>query len=260
MQHPAPRSPADLSGSLQRGLDILRALADGGPVSTASLARMQGVHRSTVTRLLQTLEESGFVARSDGGWTLGQKLIEVGAKALGRMSLRDQARPVMRDLAEQTRESVQLTVRSDDEMVVVEIVESPQAVRVGLELGRRAPLYSTATGKALLAYLPDEEVEGYLSRVTLVARTRHTLTDPHLLKADLARVRSLGYSVCDEENEEDVRFVGAPIFDTRGCAVAALVLGAPASRFSKEDIQSHGLQVRQAADRISSAIQLAVVR
>src|SRR5688500_8616674 len=111
-----------LSGSLDRGLAILIALG-AGEASAAELARRQGVHRSTVVRLLQTLEGSGFVARvgASGRWTLGPTVLSLGGRALGRVDLGGRARPTMERLAAATGESVQLTVRSGDDMVLVDV-------------------------------------------------------------------------------------------------------------------------------------------
>src|SRR5579884_4124554 len=214
MQQKCASDAERLSGSLERGLAILVALADHDEMSVSELAAAQGVHRSTITRLLQTLEEMSFVIRGDGNhWRIGPRFVEIGARALGQASLRDLARPIMRQLAEATNESVQLTIRSGDEMFVIDVVESSQAVRVGLPLGHRAPLYCTATGKALLAHVPESELEAYLDRIENNNHQNPPFPGRVAFLADLASVRSRGYAINDEEHLAGVRFVGAPIFD-----------------------------------------------
>jgi len=251
----ARQEPESLSGSLERGLKILRALADADGLSVSAIAASQGVHRTTAFRVLQRLEAEGFVARDGGLWSLGPTLVQIGARALGQLSLREEARPVMQRLAETSGESVQLTIRAGDDMMAVDAVESPQAVRVGLPLGNRAPLYCTATGKAILAHLPGDEVDEYLDRVRFEPRTRHTVLDKAVFRRQLAEVAAQGYAVNDEESIEGVVFVAAPVLETRGLPVAVLVLGAPAMRLRREDFARHGAMVRQAAAQISHALR-----
>lgn len=251
-----------LAGSLERSLAILRVVADADEesVSTADLVARQGVHRTTIVRLLHTLEAAGFVTRVVGGrWALGPSLIELGARALGKFSLRDLAKGVMQRLAEATNESIQLSIRSGDEMFLVDVVESSHAVRVGLPLGHRAPLYCTATGKAILAFLPEADVEAYLERVTFEPQTARTILDRDAFRRELARVRLDGYSTNDEEHFDGVRFVGAPVLEAMDRPIAALVLGGPSMRFTPEDFPRYGRMVRAAADEIAQTVRSGIV-
>lgn len=258
--HSSPSvDPDRLAGSLERSLAILHVLAEAEAesVATADLVAQQGVHRTTIVRLLRTLEAAGFVARAGSGrWALGPSLIALGARALGKFSLRDRAKAVMQRLAEATNESVQLCIRSGDEMFVVDVVESSHAVRVGLPLGHRAPLYCTATGKAILAFVPAAEVDAYLAGTLFAAQTARTVRDPAGFCRELERVRREGYSTNDEEHFDGVRFVGAPIMDATNRPIAALVLGGPSIRFSVDDFPPYGALVREAAREISQAMRL----
>lgn len=253
--------PDRLAGSLQRSLAILRFLGDNDEesVSIADLIASQDVHRTTIVRMLHTLESAGFVSRLAGGrWALGPTFIELGARALGKFSLRDHAKRVMQRLAEATNESIQLCIRSGDDMFVVDVVESSHAVRVGLPLGHRAPLYCTATGKAILAFLSEAEIDDYLGRTAFAPLTSRTIVDRDAFRRELADVRIDGYSTNDEEHCEGVRFVGAPVLDAVQRPIAALVLGGPSIRFSTTDFPRHGAMVRKAADEIGQTVRLGI--
>jgi DNA-binding IclR family transcriptional regulator len=219
------------TGMLQKGLILLEALGahpEGAGVS--QLAREVGFPVSTVHRLLGTLVECAFVSFDPGDrrYYLGLKIFELSNQVSLAKGLSEVALPAMRRLAEVTHESVFLAVRDGTELVYIERVEGTSSIQIRGAIGSRGPLYSTAQGKALLAFLPQPDRDEVLSRIHLERRARNTITDLARLREDLERTRARGHSLSDEENQEGVSAVGVPLMSNGGRPVAAMSVAAPA--------------------------------
>lgn len=240
--------------SLDRGLVLLEAFRAHATLSPAELSALLPVHRTSTSRLLRTLESHGFVARDPetGRYRLGPTVCELGGLALARLDVRAVARPLLEQLAAGTGETVQLLVRDGAGVVVVDGIESRQALKVGAVLGERRPLHATAAGKCFLAALPRAERQALLGDAALPRVTKQTIADPAVLEDELRRVRSQGYAVNDRESEPGARFVAAPITGADGEVVAALALGGPAGRLPLASMASLGRRVALVAARISA--------
>ncbi len=249
---------ADRDGvqSLERAAALLRALGEAGrPLSAGRLAEAVGLPRPTVYRLLHSLCALGLVAQSDRSFTIGAGVLWLAARRLEQLELRTVGRPVLAELRDRTGETVHLGVLEGGQVVYVEKVESPGPIRMASMVGRIVPAHSTALGKAMLAYLPREEVERILERHGLPRRTPNTITDPARLFQELATVRSRGFSLDNVENEEGIRCVGAAIFDHRGKVAGALSVSGSVTTISLERARRElGPLVREAAGRISEAM------
>lgn len=249
------RSPGAVQ-SLERAARLLRALGEAGrPLSAGELAAAVGLPRPTVYRLLQTLCAEGWVAQNGRSFVIGSAVLWLAARRLDQLELRTVGRPVLQELRDRTGETVHLGVLEGGRVVYVEKLESPGPLRMASMVGRIVPAHSTALGKAMLAYLPREEVEQVIQRHGLVRRTPHTITDPARLFQELAAVRARGFSVDNVENEEGIRCVGAPIFDHRGRVAGALSVSGSVATISLERARRElGPLVRDAARRISEAM------
>lgn len=231
--------------SMVNGLKVLETLASLQPVGVSSLARQLHLPKSTVQRCLVTLEEAGWIQSSNEGetrWSLTTKALTVGRRASPDLSLREAALPVMNDLAAITNETVYLAVREGNGSVLVERIDSTQPVRTYLPLGTRAPLHGPSTGKAILAYLPPEEIEAVLA-AGLERYTDRTLSDPRRLRRELDVIRAKGYAVNKGEWREDVAGVGAAVLSARRLPVAAVSISLPVTRLRPGDIPTLGAQV-----------------
>ncbi|MDI3280627.1 MAG: IclR family transcriptional regulator [Bacillota bacterium] len=240
--------------SVERALGILEAVADEGPLNLTELAERVALSPSTTYRLLQTMTRLGFIRhdRSTGRYRLGLKALKIGAVAIRQFDLRAVARPHLRQLVEQCNETANLVVLDGAEVVYVDQVECSNMVRMLAELGSRLPATCTGAGKAILAFLPPEELEHLLAEQPLVAYTPYTITAREEFQANLEAVRRRGYAVDNEERELGVRCVAAPIRDAAGKVVAAVSVSGPTARLSGEYIERHlGPLVREYADRIS---------
>ena len=256
---PAPKpdsAPADSKTPIQviermmKLLDVLARHAD--PVALKQLAAETGLHPSTAHRILGAMTQAGFVERSDAGiYRLGIRLLELGSLVKSRISLRETAMPFMLKLHAATGESVNLGVRTGDEIVYVERTSSGRAsVRVVHIVGARAPLHTTATGKLFLVEDGSERIRDYARRTGLPASTPASITTLPALEKELDRVRRHGVAFDLDEVEPGVRCIAAGIRDDDGELVAGLSLSTPSERFNPD----WAPLVRETADEISRAL------
>jgi DNA-binding IclR family transcriptional regulator len=238
---------------IERMMKLLEVLArNAQPVGLKSLAQASGLHPSTTHRILGAMVNDRVVERVDpGSYRLGIRLLELGNLVKARISVRDHALPLMRELHAQTGEAVNLSVRRDDEIVYIERTSSGRSLmRVVNILGARAPLHITAVGKLFLLEDGTEGLRGYAQRTRLPQFTRNTLTSVGALEKELERIRRNGYAVDNEEAEVGVRCIGAGVRDDSGAIVAGLSVSAPTDRMKST---WSGL-VRETAEKISRAI------
>jgi DNA-binding IclR family transcriptional regulator len=246
----AAKSSIQVIERMSKLLDVLAQHAQ--PVGLKRLAQGAGLHPSTTHRILTALAKDRLVERVDpGSYRLGIRLLELGNLVKGRISVREQALPFMRELHAATGEAVNLSVRHDDEIVYVERTSSGRALmRVVNIVGARAPLHSTAVGKLFLLEEGADGLRAYAQRTRLPQFTRNTLTSVPALEKELERIRRMGFAVDNEEAELGVRCIGAGVRDDSGALVAGLSVSAPAERMRPA---WSGL-VRDTAAKISRAI------
>lgn len=253
---PVPTAPADAKHPIQviermiKLLDVLSYYHD--PVSLKQLALETGLHPSTAHRILASMTACGFVDRADpGSYRLGIRLLELGNLVKSRINIRDSALPPMRELHERIGESINLGVRQGDEIVYVERTSSGRSsVRVVHLVGARAPLHVTAAGKLYLAEESAEKLREYARRTGLPGYTPTSITAVSQLEREIDRVRRHGIAFDNEEIEQGLRCIAAPVRDDSGELVAGLSVSAPAERYSPDWIPL----LRATADRISAAI------
>ncbi|MDK3158206.1 IclR family transcriptional regulator [Kamptonema cortianum] len=209
--------------SVAKALDILQLFSIEQPTLTLSeISRRMGIPKSTAHHLLLTMANYGFIEQTaDGAYAIGKEVIALTQAVRVNVELRDRAAPLLRALAETCSESVYLTVRDGDQVLYIYAVESSQRLLARTAVGDRAPLYCTSVGKAVLAFLPPEEVSAIYEGRVLPPFTRNTLTDFPALREDLLRTRARGYSVDNQEHELDTYCIGAPIFDGQGNVIGA---------------------------------------
>jgi len=232
----AGRGP-DFVQSLERGLAVIRAFdADSPHLTLSDVARATGLTRAAARRFLHTLVELGYV-RTDGRlFSLRPRVLELGYSYLSSLSLPELALPHMERLVEQVHESCSLAVLDGEEVVYVARVPTKRIMSVAISVGTRFPAYATSMGRVLLAHADPGWLEDYLSRVRMQQLTRRTVTDPAKLRTVLARIRSQGFSLVDQELEEGLRSMAVPVRDS-GAVVAAMNVSAHISRGSAEVIR-----------------------
>ncbi|MFK3984686.1 IclR family transcriptional regulator [Micromonospora sp. NPDC050397] len=233
----ASRSP-EFVQSLERGLAVIRAFDAVHPQLTLSeVARATGLTRAAARRFLLTLVELGYM-RTDGRlFSLRPRVLELGYAYLSSLSLPEVAQPHMEALVAQVHESCSMSVLDGDEVVYVARVPTKRIMAVAISVGTRFPAYATSMGRVLLAAQPADWLTGYLDTARLRPLTRRTITDPAKLRTALTRIGSQGFALVDQELEEGLRSLAAPIRGEDGSVIAALNVSAHASRGSSEVIR-----------------------
>lgn len=246
----AQKNPIQVIERMTRLLEVLAQHPE--PLGLKQIAQYTKLHPSTAHRILSAMSADRMVDRVEpGSYRLGMRLLELGNLVKSRISVRELALPVMRELHAQTGETVNLSVRHDDEIVYVERTSSGRsAMRVVHVVGTRAPLHVTAAGKLFLLEEGFARLRDYARRTGLSPQTRNTLSSVPVLERDLERIQGQGWATDNEEAEIGVRCVAAGIRDDGASLVAALSLSTPADRMKA----NWGPLVKETADRISHAI------
>jgi IclR family transcriptional regulator, acetate operon repressor len=234
--------------SADKALAILAVFDETRPdLGVSELAGELGMHKSTVSRLLGTLERRGLVRREGERFAPGPELARLGALAVRGLTLAGAARPPLERLAEETAETVNLAVRDGDRALNVLQVDATHFVGVTDWTGRAAPLHATANGKVLLAF-----GDGLLGRLTRL--TPKTIVDRGQVRAELERTRAAGFAVAVEELELGLHAVAAPIFDATGSCVAAVSVSGPAYRLTEQRLPEVGRLCAAAAADVSARL------
>lgn len=241
--------------ALDNALVVLEALARTreGVLGVTELAKLTGLNKTTVSRILLTLMQRGYVDQDPAStkYRLTLKLFELGSLCLERTDLVKEARPVLERLAQLSGEVVHLAVLDQGEAVYIDKVETEHAVRMYSRIGRRSPLHCTGVGKVLLAFAGPAEFERLVRERGLRRYTENTITDPEILAKHLAEIRQNEVAFDNEEHEQGIRCVAAPVRDHRAVTVAAISVAGPSLRLTPERQQQLVAPVKEAALEIS---------
>ncbi len=242
--------------SVDRAAALLLALGESqGEAGVTELARRLGLHKSTASRLLATLQKRGLVEQDDdsGKYRLGLAVVRLGERAEKALDLRRIALPELERLAHLTREATGLGILDGDVCLTVAQADPPTLGGLADWTGRAFALHSAAAGKVLLAAMPEREVVR-LARRGLTAYTGHTITGLESLLEELARVRKRGFATCFGELEPTINGVAVPVLDARGNVVAALGVRGPAQRLTPSRVTELVDHARQTAQAISTRL------
>jgi DNA-binding IclR family transcriptional regulator len=226
------------------------------PLRVEDIAQQAELPKSTAYRLVRELVAAGLLASEDGGtYWLGIKLLQYGGAVSERISVREVALPVLRRLADETGETVHLTVVDGLDGVYVEKVDSPMyQLRWHIEIGQRVPLYAGAAMKVLLAFLDRDAIESVIAAMELRPLGPATVTDPDQLRRDLEDIRSRGWAMTSEEINAGATGVSAPVFDSRNRMVAGMTITGASSRLTDEMVERFIELVCAGAAEVSSAL------
>jgi IclR family acetate operon transcriptional repressor len=265
---PRPKRTYNIT-ALQRGLRLLHLFSEHSRGLTAKqVAGLSRLPVSTVHRFLANLVTAGFLSCDlDGTYHLGIACFAIGQAAVGQLDIRRLSLPYLRELNQQTRETIHLTVRHGLSAVYVEKLDSPEPLRIHSRIGAAVPLYCTAVGKVMLANMPEGEQDRVLPELAIRRLTPNTVGNLQELKTELFRVRKNGYACDLEEHEMHIRCVAAPIWDHAGSVQSSVSITAPVVRMPVTRvrqlaplIQAAGMQISrelgyQPADAASSRLQ-----
>ncbi len=234
-----------------RAVEILDALADGGELGTTDIARRTGISPSTVSRQLGTLTRVGLVEHvpHTGRYRLGVRTLRYANAVLGRLNLRDAARPFLEDLVRRVGEAATLGIPGDGDAITVDFVPSDRYLQGVTRLGRPSVGHASSAGKVMLAFgdvpLPRGRLQLFTSR---------TIVDPTALAEEIERVRGAGYAEAIEEREVGLSAVAAPVWGANGTLAAIVALQGPSSRFDRGAIDDALPLLLECAGRISHAL------
>ena len=247
-----PKRSYDIT-ALQRGLKLLHLFSESPRGLTAKqVTALSRLPVSTVHRFLANLVTAGFLNRdAEGMHYLGIACFSIGQAAVGQLDIRRLSLPYLRELNQQTRETIHLTVRHGLSAVYVEKLDSPEPLRIHSRIGAAVPLYCTAVGKVMLAYMPPDEQERILPELNLKRQTPNSAGNLQELKAELYRVRKNGYACDMEENELHIRCVAAPIWDHTGSVQSSLSITAPTVRMPVTRLRQLAPLIQKAGLQIS---------
>lgn len=240
--------------SVTKAIRLLEALAsDPAPMGVSELARQVDIDKASVSRMLKTLEQAGFVAQdlNSQRYSLGVALVAMGHKALKRIDLRDAARPSLETLVGLTGECAHIAMLVADRSFYLDQLVPERGVSVDSPIGTLAPLHCTALGKALLAFQKQSEFHRIFAEIKFEAFTRRTITDATTFSKNLADVRQTGVAHDDEEFSVGVRCIAAPVFKHDGSVCGAIGISGPSPRVTDDRLVDWEVAVRREAEEVS---------
>ena len=234
------RNKTSLNTSIIKAFSILETLCAGGEMGVAEISRSLNINKSTVYRIVSTLENIGYVTQKSykGKYLPSLKMLTIGSQMAGITNLTKVIHPLLEKLSKKFRETANLAVLEEGRVVYIDKVESSETLRMDFAIGKRAPAHPTALGKVLLAYLPSEsDLEEIIAR-GLKRYTKKTITDPVVLKKELEKVRNEGFAVDDEELNLGIRCIGAPVLNHQNIIVAAISIAGPSVRLTRKRLNA----------------------
>lgn len=255
MRHPKKKGPAPV-GVISKVFQILEAI-QGAPsgLPLKSICALTRINKSTAHRFLKHLELDGYLIHTGSGvYLIGPRLAQMAVRVNHRATLQAASQPILWELWKSTRETVNLAVLDQATVLYVDVLESPHEFRLSSRVGTRRQLHATALGKALAAFLPEEQIEGTLGAITFQPLTPKTIMNLVQLRQELQKIRQQGYAVDDEETTLGARCVSAPILGAGQQAIAAISVSGPVTRIAPSQVAAIAQAVIKAAAAISAAM------
>lgn len=243
--------------AVERAMQILSSFdSEHAEQGISEVAQATGLHKATTHRIIMTLLYGGFLERAANGerFRLGLHLLELGMSALRGLDFRRAALPYMQQLVERFREICTLSIFDRGQVLYVEVVHSERSLTIAARVGRHLPAHCTASGKVLLAFLPPEVAEPVLN-APLAVYTEKTITSAAHLREELEVIRQRGYALADEEFEEGIWAISAPIRDMDGNVIAAMSIPVPTNRLRRKHIPEIAQALLEAVNAVSPHVR-----
>jgi len=243
-------------GVVTKVLHILETLHDApSGLQLKDVAQLTGINKSTAYRFLAHLEHDGYVFRdSSGAYAIGVRLARLASGSSYQTTLRKLSRPILQQLWRVTGETVNIAVLDGREVLYLDVMESSHTFRLVSQVGMRRPVYCTALGKVMLAFIPEEEQQYFFDGMSFERFTPHTIRGAAQLRKEFALIRQRGYSIDNEEAYLGSRCIGAPIFEASGKIAAALSVSGPTTRVTREKVPAVASAAKNAAMAISRTL------
>lgn len=239
--------------SVDRALKIVQLISDRKQMGVTEIANHIDINKSAVFRILATLVKHGYVEKDPQThqYKLGYQFLEISSNLLESIDLRTEAMPYLRELEVVTNEVIHLVVYDQGEVVYIEKLEGNETLRMHSKVGRRAPMHCTGVGKMILAHLPQPMVASIIEQKGLPAHTERTITDKDAFFRELAHIQAQGYALDNEENEEGITCIAAPIFNHLKEITAAISISGPTMRMTEERLEALKEKITDASRNIS---------
>ncbi|WP_352400164.1 IclR family transcriptional regulator [Anaerotignum sp.] len=223
--------------SVLKAFQIIEELDRFGELSIGEISQALSMDKTTVHRLINTIKEAGYIVQNpcNRKYSNSIKIFTIGTRIIERTGLKEIARPYLETIGEQTKETINLSMHSGNDIVYVDKIESDSAIKVGIKIGTALPMYCTGMGKAILAFLPDENVNEIIDNTSFCRRTSNTVSGKEALLEQLEAVRKNGYAKDAEEYVDGLISFAAPIFDYRNSPVAAISISMPKMRYNETE-------------------------
>jgi DNA-binding IclR family transcriptional regulator len=248
-------------GVVTKVLRILETLHEApAGLQLKDVAQQTAINKSTAYRFLAHLEHEGYVFRdSSGAYAIGVRLARLALGTSYQTTLRKISRPILQQLWRATGETVNLAVMDGREVLYLDVMESSHTFRLVSQVGIRRPVYCTALGKVMLAFIPEEEQQYFFQGMSFERFTPHTLKNTAQLRKEFVAIRQRGYSIDNEEAYLGSRCIGAPIFEASGKIAAAVSVSGPTTRVTRERVSTFAAAARSAARAVSRSLGYAAL-
>jgi DNA-binding IclR family transcriptional regulator len=246
--------------AVERALDVLMCFTSQNPeLSMTEISEMVGINKSTVHRVLATLEGKHFLERDQatGLYRPGIRLVQMAFLTMEHNDLKRLASPFLHDLCDKFRENVNLSVLDDMDVIYLDVVESSQRVKLAAAPGQRLPAFCTASGKAILAFVPEGNVRQIIER-GMPGFTSNTILSEQAFFENLHNAREKGFAISEQEFEEGINAVAAPIFNEKGKPIASVSIAGPAYRLTRDRALGIGPELVAITKQIAREVGLAV--
>ena len=242
---------------IERIIKILDSFSlDEPELTLKELTNKTGLPKPTVYRIAEALNKVNILSKDDNvsKYRIGVKLFELGSLYLETLELRKLAFPEIEKLSKYTEESIHMGVLDGNEVTSIEGLGSTHNLQAKLWIGKRSPIYCTSIGKAILAFLPKKEQEEILTTIEFKRYTKNTITDKKNLKKELESIRRQGFALDNEEHDEGIMCVGAPIFNNKGEVVASISISGPKIRMKEQELEKYKKLLMDSVKRISDKL------
>jgi DNA-binding IclR family transcriptional regulator len=242
--------------SAEKTIKILELLAEEGGLSVAEAASKIDMNRSTCHRFLVTLRELGYVVQDHlSHYRLSFRVFELGMKVADSVEIREVAYPYLKELSTLFNETINVGSLHNNEIIHLDKINSTEILRIDPNIGSRAPAYCTALGKAIIAYLPEEELNNFLISVSLKKMTENTITTKEDLLKEFEKIRKQGFAVDREELYIGLRCVASPVLGYTNYPLYSISVAGPVSRMTKEKITAIKGEVKRVCSELSKSLR-----
>ncbi len=233
-------------------MDVLNLFIEHSELSFQEIINLSGIPKTSVYRMLLSLEEMGFLEKGrDAKYRLGLLFLKFGHLVSARLDLRQIAYPLMNDLHNDVKEAINLIVKEGNEAIYIEKIDTKQKVRLYTAIGRKSPLYAGACSRSILSFLPDSDIQEYLDSIELKSFALGTITDKERLYESIKQARINGFTISHSELENYTSAVAVPIFNHKGEVIAGISIAGIEANYQDGNIEYFANKAKKVAEEIS---------